>query len=162
MLRTISLLIVIHLTAAYSQAQKTTIEDPDITFSFKKPKGWTLKDDGYYLNLYAPAADTDSLDYISFTYYELPSGTTEANEVMLQRADTKEPNYRLISTENIQLKKTAASIEEYLHDSEMTQLLICEFDLHQQLFECRLKTFGSENGASKKAFKQFLKSLNVD
>lgn len=53
-------------------AQRLNFEDPELTFSIKKPKDWILIDDGYVVKFSPTKKDTANI-YITFTYFEAPS-----------------------------------------------------------------------------------------
>ena len=50
-------------------SQRVSFNDPDLTFSFKKPKSWQVFDDGYLVKV-APSAVDSSDVYFSITYFE--------------------------------------------------------------------------------------------
>lgn len=50
-------------------AQRVSFDDPDLTFSFKKPKGWQVFDDGYVVKV-APSESDTAIIYFSITYFE--------------------------------------------------------------------------------------------
>ncbi len=67
MRNTISLLL---LALSFSGfGQRISFEDPDLTFSFKKPKDWQVFDDGYVVKISPSAQDTANI-YFSITYFE--------------------------------------------------------------------------------------------
>lgn len=74
------------LLATSSLAQRVEFNDPDLTFSFKKPKSWELIDDGYVVKVSPTVADTASI-YVSFTYFQSPS----AIDYTMLEADTEVP-----------------------------------------------------------------------
>lgn len=84
-MRTIIRLFVLVL-ATSSMAQRVEFNDPDLTFSFKKPKSWELIDDGYVVKVSPTVADTASI-YVSFTYFQSPS----AIDYTMLEADTEVP-----------------------------------------------------------------------
>ncbi|MEQ9465874.1 MAG: hypothetical protein RLN88_00600 [Ekhidna sp.] len=52
-----------------SFSQRITFNDPDLSFSFKKPKDWQVFDDGLVVKVSPSAADS-SRTYFSITYFE--------------------------------------------------------------------------------------------
>ncbi len=64
---TISLLLISISIVGFSQ--RVSFEDPDLTFSFKKPKTWQVFDDGYSVKV-APSASDSSHTFLSITYFE--------------------------------------------------------------------------------------------
>lgn len=52
-------------------SQQVSFNDPDLTFSFKKPKNWKVFDDGYVIKVSPSAADTSTI-YLSLTYFSSP------------------------------------------------------------------------------------------
>lgn len=67
MRNTISLLL--FLLSFYALGQRVSFEDPDLTFSFKKPKNWHVFDDGYVVKV-APSVKDSASTYFSITYFE--------------------------------------------------------------------------------------------
>lgn len=51
--------------------ERVVVNDPSIQFSYDKPSGWEIKDDGYTYQLHAPG-NADA--YVSFTYVQGPQG----------------------------------------------------------------------------------------
>ncbi len=50
-------------------SQRISFEDPDLTFSFKKPKNWEVFDDGYVVKL-SPSVQDSANFFLTFTYFE--------------------------------------------------------------------------------------------
>lgn len=69
MRNTISLLLILISISALSQ--RVSFDDPDLTFSFKKPKNWQVFDDGYYVKV-SPSVTDSSSTYFTITYFENP------------------------------------------------------------------------------------------
>lgn len=67
MRNTISLVLLI--SSFFSFSQRISFEDPDLTFSFKKPKNWEVFDDGYVVKVSPSARDTANI-YFAITYFE--------------------------------------------------------------------------------------------
>ena len=63
----ISLLLIFSTILTFSQ--RVSFEDPDLTFSFKKPKSWQVFDDGYVVKVSPSVADSASI-YFTITYFE--------------------------------------------------------------------------------------------
>lgn len=61
--------LVFLLVCSFGFSQRVSFNDPDLTFSFKKPKGWEVFDDGYSVKTSPSAADSSSL-FFSITYFE--------------------------------------------------------------------------------------------
>jgi hypothetical protein len=57
-------------TLAYGQ-EKVTIKDPDITFSYQKPKGWNSQDDPLYHFVTKPIKNPNATEpQVAITYYD--------------------------------------------------------------------------------------------
>ena len=67
MRNTISLLLLFLTISGFGQ--RMTFEDPDLTFSFKKPKNWQVFDDGYVVKV-SPSVKDSADTYFSITYFE--------------------------------------------------------------------------------------------
>lgn len=76
--------IIISLTLLWftvsAPAQRITFQDPDLTFSIKKPKSWEVFDDGYVVKVSPSMQDTAST-YFSITYFE---GAQPYGEVLFE------------------------------------------------------------------------------
>lgn len=59
-----------------SFSQRVTFDDPDLSFSFKKPKNWQIVDDGYVIKIAPDLADT-AITYLSLTYFQNPAPLNE-------------------------------------------------------------------------------------
>lgn len=64
---TISLILLFSCFFAFSQ--RVSFEDPDLTFSFVKPKKWEVFDDGYVVKV-SPSAQDSASTYFTITYFE--------------------------------------------------------------------------------------------
>lgn len=53
-------------------AQRISFDDPDLTFSIKKPKDWEIFDNGLVVKL-APSPKDSSHTYLTITYFQAPS-----------------------------------------------------------------------------------------
>ena len=69
-----SLLILLLFQFITSVGQQVTVKDPDITFSFSKPKNWITRDDGDNYMIFAP--DLFNKAGMSITYFENPKETS--------------------------------------------------------------------------------------
>ncbi len=67
MRNTISLIFL--FTCLFSYSQRVSFEDPDLTFSFVKPKKWEVFDDGYVVKV-SPSAKDSASTYFTITYFE--------------------------------------------------------------------------------------------
>ncbi len=63
----ISLLLFFTSIGCFSQ--RLSFDDPDLTFSFKKPKRWEVFDDGYLVKI-SPSTLDSADTFFSFTYFE--------------------------------------------------------------------------------------------
>ena len=63
------LIFLFHILISFSQ--RVSFNDPDLTFSFKKPKNWKIFDDGYVIKVSPSEADTSTI-YLSLTYFSSP------------------------------------------------------------------------------------------
>ncbi|WP_462248072.1 hypothetical protein [Ekhidna sp.] len=66
-----SLFILVLSNIAYSQ--RLSFEDPDLTFSFEKPKEWEVYDDGYVVKVSPSVLDSANI-YFTITYFEDAQG----------------------------------------------------------------------------------------
>ena len=57
------------LAASFCIAQRISFEDPQLTFSIKKPKNWEVIDNGYVIKL-TPSHQDSTTTFITFTYFE--------------------------------------------------------------------------------------------
>lgn len=74
-----------------SFSQRVTFDDPDLSFSFKKPKNWQIVDDGYVIKIAPTFADT-ATTYLSLTYFEDPA---PLNELSSEGMAVHLPEYQL-------------------------------------------------------------------
>ncbi|SNT12897.1 hypothetical protein SAMN05421640_2408 [Ekhidna lutea] len=72
-------------------AQRVAFEDPDLSFSFKKPKGWEVVDDGYVVKVSPSIADTSTTCF-AITYFESPKPVGDIPlDLQLQIDSTETP-----------------------------------------------------------------------
>lgn len=65
----ISISLILLIVSIPTFSQRVTFEDPDLTFSFKKPKKWQVFDDGYVVKV-SPSAKDSAQVYFTITYFE--------------------------------------------------------------------------------------------
>ncbi|MEP1033721.1 hypothetical protein [Ekhidna sp.] len=83
---TISLILI--ASYFFSFCQRISFEDPDLTFSFKKPKNWEVFDDGYVVKA-SPSARDSADTYFTITYFEFaqPSGSFPTAKPVIESFD---------------------------------------------------------------------------
>ncbi|QDH78392.1 hypothetical protein FKX85_04795 [Echinicola soli] len=69
--RSIVLFFLGMLPLVVSAQDRVVVNDPSIQFSYVKPSGWEVKDDGYTYEVHVPSIDGA---YVSFTYVQRPQG----------------------------------------------------------------------------------------
>ncbi|AWW30701.1 hypothetical protein DN752_11505 [Echinicola strongylocentroti] len=76
-----------------SAQERVVINDPSIQFSYVKPSGWEVKDDGYTYEVYAP---NSSGAYVSFTYVQRPQGDDYVESLGDKPAFKEDFNFELL------------------------------------------------------------------
>ena len=64
------LIFLFHILISFSQ--RVSFNDPDLSFSFKKPSKWELVDDGFNISMY-PRNPVEEIQQINITYFEAAS-----------------------------------------------------------------------------------------
>jgi len=138
-------------------AQRITFEDPGLTFSLKKPKGWEVFDNGYVV-LISPSAKDTATTFFSITYFEdaKPIGDSYVESDLIQVQEQKpknlQPNPFRIAKEESAFKEE--SIDEYLR----TTYTFTKFD--QQFFIITNQVSATDNKRQIN-FRRMLKSIRV-
>ncbi|WP_420575856.1 hypothetical protein [Ekhidna sp.] len=85
-------------------SQRVSFNDPDLSFSFKKPSKWELVDDGFNISMY-PKKPVEEIQQINITYFEAASeesfDTVPLNKIIEFRQELLEvnkPAYKLIGS----------------------------------------------------------------
>ncbi len=73
---TINLVVLLYSFTLLSQ--RVSFEDPNLTFSFFKPKNWIVVDDGYYIKV-SPAMRDTAFTYLTITYFDPPEPSSNSD-----------------------------------------------------------------------------------
>lgn len=161
---TISLvLLLFYLTAS---SQRVSFDDPDLNFSFKKPRSWELIDDGYVVKISPTLQDTAEL-FMTITYFEAPSlFGTSTNPDLPQVIPFDSPNedYGTVKDEGtIQINKVQAqySTTHITKGSMMIEIRNYQFSKLGQSWELVTSSPTDVSKSSSKQFNRILKSLRI-
>lgn len=139
-------------SAFLSFSQRVSFEDPDLTFSFKKPKNWQMIDNGYEVKVYPSAKDSSST-YFTITYFEdaKPSGEFNLGQHEEALKSARPLNFKIAG---VPAKYASRNDKERI----ITRYQFYKFG---QRFE--LKTSFSETNKSKneRVFKRMIRSVKV-
>lgn len=147
-MRIITSLLIFSISLA-SYCQRVEFKDPDLTFSFKKPKGWEVFDDGYVVKVSPSAQDSASI-YFSITYFE--NAEPYGSFPTVQPADDNfEP-----STETLQIAKETADLRK--KNENDWQIRLYSFMKYGQRFE--IKTVSSSE-VHEPSFQKIIRSIKI-
>lgn len=155
---TISLLVfIVSISSAFSQ--RITFDDPDLTFSFKKPKGWEVFDNGYVVKISPSAVDTADI-YFTITYFESPTPIGSFSEIietpLPDRPLEEAAPQKIVNIGQYQLKmESRKAIKEGTSFIQRKY----QFDHLGQSWEITTCTPESK---VQKLFKKMIKSLRID
>ncbi|WP_424961893.1 hypothetical protein [Ekhidna sp.] len=158
MRNTISLLALItSISVVFSQ--RITFNDPDLTFSLKKPKSWEVFDNGYVVKVSPSAIDTTDV-YFTITYFESPTPIGSYSEII----DTPLPEKSLEETApqkvvTIGQYRLTMESREAIRDGTSFIQQKYEFDHLGQSWEI---TTCTPEPKVQKLFKRMIKSLRID
>ncbi|WP_436517442.1 hypothetical protein [Ekhidna sp. To15] len=144
---TISLFLLV--STLFSFSQRVTFEDPDLTFSFKKPKNWEVFDDGYLVKVSPSSKDSADI-YFTITYFEnaQPFGELPSAE----RADkTKDADFTETKIDGVIAKQREKMNGEYI-------LHAYSFMKYGQRFEIKTSTQGANNG---RIIRRIIRSIQI-
>lgn len=144
---TISLLLI--FSSLFTFSQRVSFEDPDLTFSFKKPKSWQVFDDGYVVKV-SPSARDSANTYFTITYFEnaqpyglLPTATPASS--------TKAADFNTVKIAGESAKQFEESAKnEYLNKYQFTK--------YGQRFE--IKTSSTYPKANR-TFRKIIRSIRI-
>ncbi|WP_370089800.1 hypothetical protein [Ekhidna sp.] len=126
----ISLTLLLLIVSA--SAQRVTFDDPDLTFSIKKPKGWEVFDDGYVVKVSPSMQDTAST-YFSITYFE---GAQPYGEIIFE--EQLQLDIKPAPTGKTKIAGEPASYFEAIDEKSAT--IIYTFSKYNQRFELVTKS----------------------
>ena len=161
-MRSIISLLAFFFSVSIAISQRVSFDDPDLTFSFKKPKDWQLFDDGYYVKL-SPSVEDTAHTYFTITYFETPKPIGSYNEVPqaeLTDQTTSQPSdkkkvkigqYHLSTwTSSFDLKDQSCLLRKY------------QFDHLGQSWEIVTSSPKSNTQKLDKLYKRIIKSLRIE
>ncbi len=144
---TISLFLL--TTTLVSFSQRVSFEDPDLTFSFKKPKNWQVFDDGYVVKV-SPSAKDSATVYFTLTYFEYaqPIGALP----------TAKPANHSDEEDYVQTKVAGAAAKQRERmDGELTIINYTFVKFGQSFY---LKT-STDNIADQRIFRKIIRSVQI-
>ncbi|MEP0986584.1 hypothetical protein [Ekhidna sp.] len=140
------------ISAFLSFSQRVSFEDPDLTFSFKKPKSWQVIDTGYEVKVFPSVKDSSST-YLIITYFEdaQPFGAFNIG----QSAKTQE----LVKTLDFKIAKVSAKYSTQISEG----LLKTNYRFYKlgQRFELRTSHLQMNNRKAARALKRMIRSIRV-
>jgi len=167
-MRTI-LLALAFLSSLEVCSQRVTFQDPDLSFSFKKPKNWEFFDNGYVIKVSPSAADS-STTYLTLTYFSSPKpmGGYGANEFP-ESLNTVNPADNIGS----QPEKNGPSEKilgndvqsrEFIQDQEGEDLKVRTYTFREagQQWEIIASAPKGEGKKFNKVFRKIMRSLRID
>ncbi|WP_425392530.1 hypothetical protein [Ekhidna sp.] len=160
-MRTIISLLLLFVFHFFAVGQRVSYDDPDLTFSFKKPKNWEVFDNGYVVKL-SPSVHDTSNTYFTITYFEdaSPLGVSKAPEIMQPEdytvTELPTPNVVEVGKYELQTGTTRAIIhQESYHQQRYL------FNNYNQRWEIITSAPESEKKKYEVIFKRVIKSLRI-
>ncbi|WP_420318068.1 hypothetical protein [Ekhidna sp.] len=160
-MRTIISFFLITTVTSFLVAQRLKFNDPDLSFSLKKPKSWQVFDNGYVVKLSPSANDTSSI-YFTITYFEdaSPLGGNETLQIIQPKeyviTELPTPNTIKIGKYQLQTGTTRAFINDnYYHQQRYI------FNNNGQRWEIITSARESEKKELEKIFNRMIKSLKI-
>ena len=148
MRNTISLFLL--LSALSTFAQRVSFEDPDLTFSFKKPKNWQVFDDGYVVKVSPSAADSATI-YFTITYFE------NAQPFGLFSNARPADSPKVLDFETIKIAGKEAKVRKWVEGK--AYLHAYTFRKYGQHFQLKTATLDPQN---QRIFRRIIKSIKVE
>lgn len=131
-------------------AQTIVFEDPDLTFSIKKPKKWQVFDDGYVVKLSPSVSDSATL-YVSLTYFEAPK--------VYDLFDSFEGDSKETEEKTVRLKKLDVSQEDTSTDDLIKSKYT--FRVFGQEFLIRTSAPAPLRPKQRKVFRKIVRSVRI-
>ncbi|MEM0941705.1 MAG: hypothetical protein AAGI25_18245 [Bacteroidota bacterium] len=103
---TIGLMVLLYSTDLLSQ--RVSFEDPELIFSFKKPKHWVIIDNEYVIKLSPSLRDT-SFTYLTITYFAPPERINEETQSYFVLVDPETP--------------AKSAFKSYMHSDDPVKIL---------------------------------------
>lgn len=167
MLQFLSLTLVLFTLASFSQ--RVLFNDPDLSFSFKKPKNWKVFDDGYVIKVSPSAADTSTI-YLSLTYFSSPkpmggyssSEFPESLKHMNPTTNIESQPGKHGPSEKIMGQKVQS--KEYLQnqDGENLNIRVYTFQEANQQWEILTSAPKDERKKLNKEFRKIMRTFRID
>ncbi|MEO1254798.1 MAG: hypothetical protein AAFY41_07935 [Bacteroidota bacterium] len=144
-------LLIIISVACFSQ--RVYFEDPDLTFSFKKPKNWQVFDNGYVVKV-APSVSDSAHTYFSITYFESPKPWGEWGFETTPNTDIK--------TERSNLKIASENATYKTDDTEGMIIRNYSFNKYNQRFEIIVSAKRQSFKKLNRVYKRIIRSTRVN
>ena len=155
--------LIILVSALTSFGQRVAFEDPDLTFSFKKPKHWELFDDGLVVKISPSKRDSASI-YMTLTYYEdaIPIDGQE-NALLVKPNEAAEAIPELPTSNEVKIGKymLKTGSKQTLIDGESYLYQRYVFKNYEQRWEIITSRPEEEQEQYSKVFQRVIKSLKI-
>ena len=164
----ISISISILIVTISAFGQRVIFEDPELTFSFKKPKDWVMLDDGYEIKIAPVMADIHQT-YLTVTYYDYPEPTSNGAgthfSILTIESDTKEEfkdilwsnDHVLICGKKVLWKKSLSSTNDVLIEKRFY-----DFDLDKKNWELVTSIPTKDQKKYHRKFISIIKSFRIE
>ena len=152
-------------------AQRVTFKDPDLTFSFKKPKDWVVYDNGYIVKVFPPTHAKDTSTYFTITYFEAPVPSqnivgADGVEVAIEQDPLDSSRFEIMSEKSsgtMKIAKAQATWQLYTHQQGETEkrTMIYQFKMYNQRFELETSSPKVQYKSFESAFRKIISSIRV-
>ncbi|GAB4236704.1 MAG: hypothetical protein Tsb0034_11460 [Ekhidna sp.] len=139
-------------------AQRLTYDDPDLTFSIKKPKKWEVFDDGYVVEV-SPSVNDSSHTYLTITYFQKPLPPTGSEDLELMTMLPQVGMEEVSITEKVKIGPYHTERSSISNDSLLQYLY--HFEDHGQLWEIITSAPKTDIKAQKR-FLRLIRSIKIE
>lgn len=161
-----TLFLFILLAGIVVKAQdRTTIVDPEITFSYLLPKGYAYTDDPYYHYVYPKTGSKDQLPRLSLTYFDKSCPVLDDCFDGKLNGDlrTEYADFKIIEKKNLILNSAPAIMATYTFTENGVGLegILCTFVKADNYFVIEAQYPAADSATYQGVFEGIIKSIEV-
>lgn len=161
-----SLLLFFLLSCILVKAQeRTTIVDPEITFSYLLPKGYAYTDDPYYHYVYPKTGSKDQLPRLSLTYFDrsCPDLDDCFDGKLNGDLRTEYADFKVVEKKNLIINSVPAIIATYTFTEKGKNLagILCTFVQADSYFVVEAQYPADDSAEYLDVFEGVIKSIEV-
>ena len=159
------LIIFFIISSVCHAQQRITIDDPDLSFSYILPEGYTYADDPYYHYVFPKTGSKDQLPRLALTYYD--GYCNDLNDCFDGKLNgelrSENADFSIIEKKSVVVSNTAARLAAYSFTQDGVKLegILCTFIKYNAFFVVNAEFPSADSAKYTPVFQEIIESIKV-